>query len=389
MPHQSLPVNLLFSKADEFKDLAIRATISRITLALAQHRLFPTDAFQMFDQDKSNELHCAEMVVAMEYLLGKNTFTPQQIEEVFDHVDKNKDRRISLQEFKETFSMENIDIENVAEVKPAGQLGTVVPTQSMAPGRKSQPFGTLVYPPAPALKRAGRFKLRVDAHKNFLRLWTTEGTMAEKPVSFWTPSNLRDTFTTKVARKVCFGHYAEPSFKDPRNSGGGLIVEVTDEKAGGLFSSRDTTQLDAFIAAVFPKPVKYRKVWEQICSNTAGGRSVYLWEPVPPTADFVAAGVLVTTTHGIPDPEDKNLEIRCLPKAWAKTVVPQEPVWTDVGTGGSPSCLWNVAPCQNFYATSGDHHKVQPEVQALDIAPRSQMYSDSPASNAISPETMG
>ena len=104
--------------------------------------------------------------------------------------------------------------------------------------------------------------------------------------------------------------------------------------------------------ACFPHPLRYRQVW-----NTAGKRapsSMYVWAAVPPSADFVAAGMFATDTDAPPEPS----AMRCVPRAWFadepdEALAPRQ-LWDDTGTGGRPGAVWSVG-CFNLVAVAPGH----------------------------------
>ena len=63
------------------------------------------------------------------------------------------------------------------------------------------------------------------------------------------------------------------------------------------------------IEQLLPPPVRYRLVWHDKGAVT---RPIYLWRPVPPSAQFVAMGMLSTATD-----EPPSLDaMRCVPRRW-------------------------------------------------------------------------
>ena len=105
--------------------------------------------------------------------------------------------------------------------------------------------------------------------------------------------------------------------------------------------------LDIALEAYAPHPWQYRRVWEKRVDK---GQSVYAWVPVPPGEQYVALGMLYTTTADQPPPE----AMRCMHRSWCReSQTPPVEVWNDRGLGGKPGSLWTVNNLQCAWATAG------------------------------------
>lgn len=335
MPWQQLPLAKLFVTADAYKDLAIRATISRVRYALAQKRLWAADAFQKLDTNGSGDIAAVELFEGLRWLgvADQGNVTVQQLEEVFQHIDADRNGSLTLEEFKAVFSLDGLDTANFAEAAQADDEGPTKVEDGPAPASAAvQPLG-LRLPPPPAMRDKGRFRVELQDHSGFQRVWTTEGTLSEQPLSIWKPVNLTASFARKVSERICLGYYAQADFNAPRNC---HIAEVVDESGSFFFGGGNRQELRNFIDSVFPRPVQFRLVWEK----RSGKEPLQVWEPIPPTEAYIALGVVATTGGTAKPPTPEDCDIRCVPQSWTHHVSALRKTWTDAGTGGEPATFW-------------------------------------------------
>ena len=128
---------------------------------------------------------------------------------------------------------------------------------------------------------------------------------------------------SKGAVTAALGHVATVGAALPSSA---PVIEVRESgRARGDIGMR----LQAAIDQVLPPPGRYRAVW------SARG-PLTMWMPVPPTADFVALGMVATaTTSAQPPPQ---AAIRCVPQSWVRRVPAVHLVWQ--GTEGS---IWGTS----------------------------------------------
>eukprot|EP00438_Fugacium_kawagutii_P014839 Skav234813 [mRNA] locus=scaffold69:739677:747462:- [translate_table: standard] len=62
---------------------------------------------------------------------------------------------------------------------------------------------------------------------------------------------------------------------------------VTDEQHSGFFAKHPRDELNRVLGTFFPHPIRFRQIW-------------YVWQAVPPSADYVALGMLCTTVDEAP-----------------------------------------------------------------------------------------
>ena len=107
------------------------------------------------------------------------------------------------------------------------------------------------------------------------------------------------------------------------------VGAVLEEGEGGFFAAwqRKVRHLEATTAWQAPHPAAYRLVW----SKTLGDQPLFAWEAEPPSEQFVALGMLFTTTAEPP----ATTAMRCVPALWTREAVSKpRMLWDDRGTGG-------------------------------------------------------
>ena len=78
--------------------------------------------------------------------------------------------------------------------------------------------------------------------------------------------------------------------------------------------------------------------------------SFYVWKAIPPTENFVALGMIGTTSAEEPSRQC----MRCVPKSWlALSSTKPQKMWDDSGTGGRAGSLWAMTSMQLLTVTSG------------------------------------
>ena len=112
-------------------------------------------------------------------------------------------------------------------------------------------------------------------------------------------------------------------------------------------------------------PVGFRRVVDQ-----QRGGAVYIWEPVPPSPDYVALGDVATLSASTPDPARDFPRLRCvarrLTQATPLSAYDTCKIWADSGTGG-PDFAFFSAPTGGLFVAmapgrplQGDRRHSQP-----------------------------
>lgn len=167
-----------------------------------------------------------------------------------------------------------------------------------------------------------RYRFRLVPHRHFTKVWTSSG-ISCAPLSVWKYSHLEEGggWTAKRSPetriRVNLGDLAVASSKQPQH---GLALEVVDSVK--IADSRAPSCLTEWLDKHLPHPVAFRLIW----SERRGKVQVNAWRPIPPSEEFVAVGVVFSTT-----PEEPSVgEMRCLPRVWLNEErVERKMVWRD------------------------------------------------------------
>lgn len=387
-PWATFPVAGIFTDADEFKNLAAKALLSRLRWRFAELNLSVTDCFSKFDTNDDGVLTVQELTKGLSWLgldkISDSKRWPEHIETVFRYVDKDEDGTIGLEEFKAALEMDEFDWDSVQAAGGGAGRGRLDSRPSAPPPLDSRPGLVTMVPGAgfpgrevsavrEALteamlkqKPSGRYKIKWQTHSSFQEVWTTKGTLAEKPLSIWAP--LFD-LAPSSRRRLAMGHIAGIGFSKP-TSQDVFMLEVTDTSAGWLQS--DFSEMDAFINRYFPCPRGFRQMWVQPATAAGlGAKPLYLWKPIPPSDDFVSLGVVATTS----DEHPSTRVTRCVPRQWAQELGDYDTTkfWTDAGTGGQPASFWMYNSGrrdqpQRFEVSSGPKAGTRPECFTMNEA---------------------
>ena len=189
--------------------------------------------------------------------------------------------------------------------------------------------------------------------------------MSRTKMSVWMP----DTKYTKLEsarrkhkRLICIGHYPVKNFKQPSSR---QVVEIMD--ATQFAAVRGSKFLDHAMDVLFPHPARFHQVW----SEPRAATPFFAWEPVPPSDDYVAMGMVATTSETAPSVEC----VRCVLKSFTKaaTIRPAS-LWQDSGAGRSGS-VWLVNEMQLLCITEGHSAPEQGE-QHLDFVAKEFKAAD-------------
>eukprot|EP01061_Rhynchopus_euleeides_P041313 TRINITY_DN7171_c0_g1_i1.p1 TRINITY_DN7171_c0_g1~~TRINITY_DN7171_c0_g1_i1.p1 ORF type:complete len:719 (+),score=284.77 TRINITY_DN7171_c0_g1_i1:318-2159(+) len=304
-PWQELPVAQLFVTGDEYSSLASKTIVLRAKTAMAARRLWPADCYALMDTDHNNVLLKQELYEGLVWL-GVSV-TQEQADLVFAMLDTNKDGKISLEEFK-AYLTPSEGTDDMADLMNNGMVAdslfsTSFSTPAPAPAAQ-RPANVVCIPPRPSDTRQ-RFEIEVKRHTSFKCLWSSKGTLCEKPLSVWVPkSNTGLRGRVSQGKRLVFGHYSRPHFKEPgsREKYSILTYHVVD---GNVLSAGDLTK---WTDAVFPHPVSYTLQFHLACK----GKPLFVWRPVPPSNDFMAIGDVCT----VKEKEPLLTEVRCVPRSW-------------------------------------------------------------------------
>ena len=345
-PWTSSALAPVFRTQDEYTLLARRAVLAVVRLLIQVNGMRLLDAFRAFDANNDGVLMCSELYGGLTWL-GMQ-LTPESIHEIVRHIDRTGEGRVCWNDFETALSQrtheEKMDDNTTTSAKGSGGAWqSEIKTQ----GR----FRRVRIPPRPMpelwvdprtkdikavhdipLNVLNEIKVKIKTASNFNFVWDSKSTKARQRVSIWRPQ-LEKTFKIKRNKmRICLGHYAVRSFSKPSRSKC-LLIELTDTNTAMVLKSSNLD--DAHLNHLVPHPMRYKRVWSQIDSNS----QFHAWKPVPPNKNYVALGMVGTTS-----PDEPSLqEVRCLPVGWTvpATRAPVK-IWDDSGTGGRRGSCWVV-----------------------------------------------
>ena len=107
--------------------------------------------------------------------------------------------------------------------------------------------------------------------------------------------------------------------------------------------------LSIVVRRCFPHPQRFHQVW----SVQTGSQPLFIWEPVPPSDDYVALGMIATLSEATP-PSVKS--VHCVPREWVDpSVQDMKMLWGDAGASGKPGSLWAAGSLQLLVGAPGHH----------------------------------
>mmetsp|Transcript_46255 Transcript_46255/g.54052 ORF Transcript_46255/g.54052 Transcript_46255/m.54052 type:complete len:600 (+) Transcript_46255:393-2192(+) len=319
-PGQSSLSNL-FVTSDEHHMLQYRIAVGRIISLLRSRGLYARDAFAAIDQDNDGLLTPQELQVGLEWL-GLN-LESSLTREFLSKLDKNNSGKISLEEFKDAVSWEDDNETAASSTIPNFQSMPVMPKMITEGDRNKS-----VEIPRNVL---ANIKIKVKKVTRFGEIWTSRGSMSREKGSIWEPIHQSGGFQ-KNKTVVCVGHYSGAEFNNPsRDNLDRLSIEVTDTSSNWVGGS---SWLPHVLNKFLPHPARFSLAW----SLPRGSNPFYAWQPVPPSEDFVALGMVGTRTEDHPKLES----VRCVPKSWVCESNITKMVWNDGGSGGRESSIWIV-----------------------------------------------
>ena len=352
----------IMSTPDEYELLECKASILRVRALIHKKGMLALDAFSAFNVSRNGLLTCSELNGGL-YWLGL-VLQPAQVHSIVRAIDRDNDGLVSFDDFELAFGQSTPTAEDVTADAPAALLGRSVPlTRTLsrsdsggvaaAMAGSHYPAVTVEPRPIPELhtpenseeaKHAQidlpddvvrHCRASVVLHTEFTEVWKSDGLATN--VGVWGP-NIGTSFMSKNRVRISLGHYAQRGLESPaldtrHELGGRLTLELHDTKGTGLSGSK---HLATVLAQFCPTPLRFKQVWYKRL-DAKGSLPLFVWRAVPPSAKFVALGMVATTTD---DPPSRD-SIRCVPKAWCveSEVLPQL-IWEDSGTGGRPGSLW-------------------------------------------------
>ena len=260
----------------------------------------------LFDGDGDGLLRPAELYGGLDWL-GVRVL-PSEVKEL---IGGGGNASLSLADFKAMLLVDD-DKAGEEELRRAGSVdpadfaslvATEIEAKAVFQGEeetlaKSKDPGGL--PPRWAVPRKvmAQFKAKLITAARGERVWSSLGCLSPTKASVWSKPlhagiagvdvrggyrglkrdlSLRD-------EEVPLGHFLAASMGEPEV----VTLELRDRSVMPLQPSRHLTSV---LDRLFPRPRRYHLVW----SHPRTRSPLYVWEPVPPSDDYIALGCLATT----------------------------------------------------------------------------------------------
>lgn len=308
------------------------ATLARLAANLASRGLSPYDAFDAFDHDSDGTLTPAELAGGLRWLL--KSARPAEVLALARYLDADHDGFVSREEFE-------------AALQPMLQQFPATPSTDNEPleGNPTPDFETFggsevrpEYQRAPSVGALKNACVSVETLPRFHLEWDSRGALSTtgRQVSLWSPKLSTGPLTRSICR-VNLGCYASGHLSPPL--GKASVLEFRDKSAALLFDRRASTvdELPKVVDFCCPKPTVFHRAFEIV---SHGRKQLFVWKPEPPSDDFVALGLAVTTAPDPPSALDDGV-VRCVPRAWTRESETQPKLLFDtVGLQGKNGGLW-------------------------------------------------
>jgi len=323
----------LFDPENQYQQMKREEVLRKSRLIMLDSGSSPKAGWAILDKDNAGQIGLNELSTMASQALGVPYLLLVRLVEVLDAKGTgtiSKDDWLSALGDKETVTSTNL-----AGERPNKLMALFNPAAHPLPNA-GVPLNILPY-----------ISLKVVAHTAFTGVWNSQGSDCRAHASIWAPDQLRDGVFRMKALRVSVGHYANQGFLDAR--GGDRygvskrqILQVKDISMVGL---PDEHLID-FANYYLPNPAMFREVWNQL----SGQQHLHIWRPVPPNDNFVALGMVATTSAEQPSVES----VRCVPKSWCRPAAkaPRH-IWDDAGSGGREGSIWVVNSLEVLWVTKG------------------------------------
>eukprot|EP01050_Picozoa_sp_SAG11_P001056 SAG11_NODE_43_length_20795_cov_11.860456_4_plen_908_part_00 len=316
-PWERTQLARLFTTRDQFQLIESRALRFRIRSLVKQKGLFVRDAFRAFNSSETGFLTCSEFYSGLCWL-GLNISVPL-CHDIIRSVDTDGDGLLTFADFKKSFYCDGDEQEVLEKYSIADDINALVIPQKKILELADELNGDEEIVIIPDEVVSG-FKVKPKNPSDFKLVWSSANTMSRDPCSVWAPTVEAGWFGGDKFL-ACVGYYASSDNRAPANV---ELVRLRNSK-GGRFSASDQHKAD-IIRRFLPHPRRFNQVW----NKQLGEDSFFVWKPIPPGKNFVAIGMVVTTTDEPPERET----VHCVPRRWVvPTAFEPHMIWDDSGTG--------------------------------------------------------
>ena len=285
----------------------------RVRTMLHARGLCAFDSFRISDSDRDGFVSCSELWGLLTYL-GIEVKKPE-LYALMNHVDHDRDGKLSFEEYVAAFPDDEDAIADIEiDLDKMNIPPRAIAELSDLSGKSAElsEFYDIVEHLSENV--ISNFRIKLKPVSSYTKVWTSEGSSTSNPVSVWRPSLENSSMWQSGRQRCCLGYYVNNGFEKPKPVGGGgffsrksssteerNMIEVYDKSGAG------SRVLKAVTNVLCPHPVRYRQLWFM-----KRGAIIFIWEPVPPSDDFVALGVIATTKEEPPP----LLASRCVPRRW-------------------------------------------------------------------------
>ena len=189
-----------------------------------------------------------------------------------------------------------------------------------------------------------QIKVKLKKLEKADEVWRSSGIATKEKASVWEDrvSVSRKLVQGRNRLRVTLGHFASGSYAAPRADR--YTLELTDLTINAVQQSK---WLPLAARQCLVHPTRYHRVW----GVQTGSQPLFVWEPIPPSEQYVALGMVATCTEEPPPIRD----VHCVPSDWVEPA-PEltKMLWSDAGASGKPGSLWAVGSLQLLVAAPGN-----------------------------------
>jgi hypothetical protein len=335
--------------------LLIRSLLTNRSLPLL-------DAFRAFNASQNGLLTCSEMFGALSWL--GLAVAPGDVHGIVRYMDKDGDGLISYDEFRlalvpdggDTVSAEHredaereangmLDENGGSGILSRAEFAGLAPIlmPELAEVDEEEAAGT-ERESAPELPMSilGQIKVKVKKLEKCDEVWRSAGIATKFKTSIWEDrTGSHHMLGGRNRLRVNLGHFCSSAFTAPK--GDRYTLEITDLSVNAVQHSK---WLALTVKQVLVHPSRFHRVW----GIQTGNSPLFVWEPIPPSEEFIALGMVATLTEEPPAVRS----VHCVPREWCDQAMDlNKMIWSDAGASGKPGSLWAVGTLGLLAASQG------------------------------------
>lgn len=293
------------------------ATLWRISVELSRRRLGTRDVFHAFNASRNGLMSCGELGAGLAWLgLPVNE---ADLHALLRGIDADADGLLALEEWAAAFHDDAAESDASTQALLANLSLTPMRVKELYEGAQ---IGRRQPTPVPAAALA-KFKFKLKAHGKWSCVWSNKSTGAHNDVSIWAPElEGGGGFHKKSHGRVCVGHLPIDGFDSPGKAKvEPIVLEVTDTAVQHKLTAA-SEYMGAVVDQLLPPPLRYRLAWHDAHAKPP----LYIWRAVPPSHDYVAIGMIASTSEEQPE----LTAMSCVPRRWVQ----------HYDYGDAPKCVW-------------------------------------------------